>query len=350
MTGWIGEDVGMDMATPRFTTGEKVIDPRAMVAFLCDALSVGATSPVTTIETHKSWVFLTDRYAFKLKKAIRYDSVDFRPLAARFANCQEELRLNRRLASDVYLDIVPLTIKRDGNLSLSSDGEPVDWLVKMRRLPDELMLDRMILDGTLHEEDVNRLVSRLVGFYQSEPPAIVDGVAFRTLLRRELEFNRRDLSGVGNAAEVIDSHFAFLEREADMLDERASAGHVVEGHGDLRPEHICLEPNPAIVDCLEFDSRLRTADAVDELAFLALQCERLGAAWVGAAIIDRYRTTTSDAAPAILISFYKSYRAAIWARLAIWRARDACDDSEPKWRARANQFLELSAVYAGQMR
>ena len=126
-----------------------------------------------------SWVFLTDRHAWKLKKPVRSQDVDFTTVTARRLNCAEELRLNRRLSDDVYLDIVPLSLDAGGRLRLLGDGDPIDWLVKMRRLPAARMLDRLILDGAATSDDVRRVVSRLARFYRDSAPVAIAGTAYR---------------------------------------------------------------------------------------------------------------------------------------------------------------------------
>ena len=308
----------------------------------------GASAPVTVIETHKSWVFLTNEYVYKLKKAIRYDSIDFRPLAIRRFNCHEEVRLNRRLARDVYLDAVPITIESDGKLALNGVGQAVDWLVKMRRLPAELMMDWKIYARSLGSEEVVGVAAKLARFYQDAEPSVTVGDAYRDLLRREIQMNQRDLVVPGSPVEleqaeyVINRQLEIVERDRALFDRRARDGHVVEGHGDLRPEHICLQPDPAIIDCLEFDPRLRIVDPVDEMAFLAMQCERLGAVWVGPLLLSTYTQITTDNPPQPLISFYASYRAAIWSRLAVWRSRELSGDLQSAWIARAQTYLELA--------
>jgi aminoglycoside phosphotransferase family enzyme len=137
----------------------------AKVRFLAEAQNYPeATGRVDIIETHMSWVFLTDRHAWKLKKPVRQSYLDFTTEAARRRNCVEELRLNRRLTKDVYLEVVPLTVDTDGRLRLGTDGAAVDWLVKMRRLPADRMLDRLIRAGSARAEDVRRIVDALCRF------------------------------------------------------------------------------------------------------------------------------------------------------------------------------------------
>jgi len=256
----------------------------AEVAFLSLPASYPEpTSQVETVETHLSWVFLTDRHARKLKKPVHSQDVDFTTVAARRANCGAELQPNRRLSDDTYLDIVPLLLDASGRLRLTGEGRAIDWLLKMRRLPAARMLDRLILSGAATSEDVQRVVTRLARFYRNSAPVEMSGAAYREAFAKGIAENLRELRtpAYGLPGELIAGiglqQRNLLEHRPELFDARAEAGRIIEAHGDLRPEHICLEAEPQIIDCLEFSRALRILDPADELAFLALECERLGA-------------------------------------------------------------------------
>ena len=132
-----------------------------------------------------------------------------------------------------------------------------------------------------------------------------------------------------------------LDRDAALFDERVRLGRIVEGHGDLRPEHVYLEPKPVVIDCLEFDRDLRLLDPIDELAFLALECERLGAAEIGASLLRGYTRSSGDRPDPKLVRFYRHYRAYRRARIAVWRLRDPAADTD-RWRRRALYYLNIA--------
>lgn len=329
----------------------------AKVAFLSQPASYPEpTTRVDTIETHMSWVFLTDRHAYKLKKPVRNSQFDFRSVAARRLHCAEEVRLNRRFASDVYLGAVPMTQGAGRQLSLATGGPVVDWLVKMRRLPAERMLDHAIRSRGVRSEDVHIVVAALSRFYRECTPVALAPVAYRERFAQEIAANRRDLAvpDYGLPLDLIESvcvrQRAVLEREAARFDERVRAGRVVEGHGDLRPEHICLETPPQIIDCLVFPRDLRIVDAADELAFLALECERQGAPDLERIIFDTYGAITGDDPPATLVHFYQSYRASLRAKLAIWHLKEPALRDLPKWPALANDYLRLAREHIERCR
>jgi len=149
-----------------------------------------APRTVERIETHMSWVFLTDRHAYKLKKPVRYDSLDFSSLELRRRDCEEEVRLNRRLARDVYLGTLALTLAPGGTLQVGGEGEVLDWLVHMRRLPADRMLDELIRRGEINEASVRPAAERLAEFYVQAEAA---GVASDSYRKRLAEGVRSDL-------------------------------------------------------------------------------------------------------------------------------------------------------------
>ncbi len=311
-----------------------------------------APSRVEAVETHMSWVFLTDSHAYKLKKPVRYDYLDFSTVEARRLDCEAELRLNRRLAADVYLDVVPLVLDAAGRLSLGGTGETVDWLVRMRRLPADRMLDHRLREGTVKQPEIIQLARRLARFYAALPAEPLAPEAYRQSLAGRIEDNLRELNspefGLPREVPVELARFQlrFLQRHAGLFDQRVLAGRIVEGHGDLRPEHVCLLAEPVVIDCLEFKREFRIIDPADELGYLALECERLHAPQVGRWLLEGYGEASGDAPPVALLHFYQSCRAVLRAKLALWHLRDDGRHPPGKWVATARAYLELAQRHA----
>lgn len=310
--------------------------------------SPGAVEP---IETHLAWVFLTDRYAYKLKKPARYSFLDFRSLAARRGDAEDEVRLNRRLAPDVYLGVVALVVDRHGGLAIEADGTTVDWLVKMRRLPRRRMLDFAIASGSVDAAALEGVTQLLATFYRQAVPVVVTPAAYRRRFQEEIAADARALAEprYGLPADAIArtavGQHRFIEWCPELLDVRAAAGRIVEGHGDLRPEHVCLGPPPVIIDCVEFNRDFRILDPADELAYLGLECERLGAEAIGTAVLARYGALTGDHPPEALLRFYKSVRALLRAKLAAWHLDDRTVAYPSQWFNRARAYLALAERY-----
>lgn len=308
---------------------------------------------VQFIETHMSWVFLTPRHAYKLKKPVRTEFLDFSTIEARRKDGLEELRLNRRLAPHVYLGLVPLAVSPSGELSLNQAGEPIDWLVKMRRLPAERMLDHMIRNATVHSAEIERVASILGQFYASAPRITMNGTQYRARLTRRIGGSVDALSepAYGLSAPTLNNIRQtlerFLARNPDLLETRTR--HVVEGHGDLRPEHICLERRPVIFDCLEFNHEYRILDAADELAFLDMECECLGNTDIGPMIFGIYSAITGDRPPEPQILFYKATSACVRAMLAVWHLRDVEEGQRRHWLDHAARYVHFSEGWAQRL-
>ncbi|HSE11662.1 MAG TPA: hypothetical protein VLB69_03415 [Rudaea sp.] len=308
---------------------------------------------VEAIETHMSWVFVTSRFAYKLKKPIRRGTLDYRALDARLLNCRREVELNRRLAPDVYLGVVPLTFAPDGRLHLDGVGRVVEWLVKMRRLPEDHTLQHAILAGKLDEAAVHRVASRLVRFFREAAPAPTGPAAYRRRFAKRIRDTRADLgrSAYGLRPDRLDrlceAQLNFLATHPRMIGARAR--RIVEGHGDLRPEHIYLNAEPVVTDCLEFDRDLRSLDPLDELSFLAMECERLGAPVVGALLVEAYRVADGDPFESALVDFYACYSAFLRAKLAVWHLDEPGTSDPEKWRQRTDRYLEIADLHAREM-
>ncbi len=280
------------------------------VAWLRSRLGAGDEA----IETHFAWVFLTGDRAWKLRKPVRRDPMDYGTLDARRRGAEAEVQLNRRLAPRVYLGIQPLTQQADGRFAIGGDGAVVDWLVEMRR----------------------------TDFYRREAPAVTDGALLAARLRTQVDANHRVIATLDDAGanRLRDAQRAFIGAHGDWLDARACSGCIVEAHGDLRPEHVLLDEPPAVIDCLEFDRNLRILDRAEELEFFAMECSRLGHAATGERIASECLARLADDVPPQLRHFYRSHRAATRAKLYVWRA------SEPDGGA-PGQWLETARVYLG---
>lgn len=302
---------------------------------------------VVTHETHMSWVFLAGEKAYKLKKPVRFPYLDFSTLQRREAVCRAEVRLNLRLAPTVYFGVTPLRLSPSG-LSLRGEGQIVDWLVVMRRLDEPHMLDHAIAAHRIDPAQLDRLISILVQFYARTQRVFTSPEAALGEWRRNVAYNRRVLLNpgfefpAGLVWRIDRAQRRFLAESPDLLVERIRARRVVDGHGDLRPEHIWLGASPQIIDCLEFNATLRAVDPFDELAYLSLECERLGARWVGERIARRVACRLRDGAPEELFRFYRCYRATLRARLAIAHLLEPNPRTPEKWPALARAYLRIA--------
>jgi aminoglycoside phosphotransferase family enzyme len=323
------------------------------VAFLARADTYPeTTSPVESKETHMSWVFLTDDFAYKLKKPVRTSFLDYGTIAARRESCLREVRLNRRLAPGIYLDAVALRHDVRTGLHLGGGGRTVDWLVKMKRLPVERTLEVRIAAGRVRRTDIRRLTRKLARYFASAPNAPIEPNVYLGSMVETIGTHRAELRNPRYALprDRIDRlaalQIAFLARSGHLLRARAAARTIREGHGDLRPEHVYCDGVPIIMDCLEFNRRLRQLDPVDELSYLAMECERLGDPRIGRWLFADYRRETGDMPHPALVSFYKCFRAYVRATIAIRHLADAEMRDPGRWRSRSLDYLTIAERHA----
>lgn len=325
-------------------------DLAAVVGFLSrpDSYPVTAAA-VEVVETHMSMVFLAGDLVYKMKRPVRLPFVDYSTLEARRLNCERETTLNQRLAPGVYLGAIPLLRRSDGSLSLVGSGAPVEWLVVMRRLDREWLLDRRIAHGKATPAGIDRLCDTLAQFYSEAPPVRVPPAEL-------IDWWRRDIKRVAESLadpqwrlprrlviEQIRELHRFIDEQGDLIVAREEGGHLVDGHGDLRPEHVQLGPPVLVIDRLEFDERLRRVDPFDEAVFLGLECERLGAAWIGPSLIDGLSARLAAPRPQLL-DFYRRFRCCLRAQLSIEHLSDPKPRTPERWPRQAVEYLRMAAA------
>ena len=275
------------------------------------------------LETHISLIFFYEDRVYKLKKPVCFDFVDFRTVECRHSAAEQEVVLNRRLAANVYRELVPVTVDDAGGFSFQGVGKPIEWIVEMRRLPDDLLLDREIAEHRVNIARIKILADKLAAFYAKARRIYLPEFLLKARIKAQILDNRSELSKRQYRLDptlierVIGRQMQFLALSGDLLEQRVSQGFVVDGHGDLRPEHVCLESDPVVFDCLEFNQELREVDIADDLGFLAMECERLGAPWVTECVIDTYKKQSGDDWPEQLFDFYRAYRATVRAKVAV---------------------------------
>ncbi len=300
-----------------------------MVAALVDTLAHEG-KPVRVIETHISAVLLAGGDAYKLKKPVDLGFVDFTRLAARRHFCREELRLNRRLASALYVAVVPVT-GRLGAPRFEAPGRVIDYAVKMRRFPAAAQFDHLLRDGRLEPGQLDALVARLARFHADLPAAARESPFGRPRdLRRAARDNFSVLAADGGprsrarlARLAAWSEDEYHRRRA-LLTRRRAGGRVRECHGDLHLGNIVwFDGTPLPFDGIEFDPALRWQDVHGELAFLTMDLARRGRPDLARRVRDRYLQHTGDYDGVPLVDFFEVYRALVRAKVALMRAGGA---------------------------
>lgn len=312
---------------------------RILVRALQDpARHANRVSKVTLIETHISCVLLTGRFAYKIKKPVNFGFVDFSTLEQRRLCCLDELRLNRRLAPELYLAVVAIRGTPDDPRLDSSDDDPdggpaIEYAVKMREFPQSQLFDRRLARGMLRVEQIDELAGRIAHFHGQAartPPATLGTPAalgtpdsiWRLAAENFAPEPAADAAPEAPALRQLEgwSRAQYEGLEAFLAQRRAD-GFVRECHGDLHLGNIAqVDGKPLAFDCIEFNPALRWIDVMSEVAFLAMDLDERGRPDLAWRFVNRYLEHTGDYAGLPCLTFYRVYRALVRAKVAGLRA------------------------------
>lgn len=285
-----------------------------------------------TIETHISWVFLRGDEVWKVKKPVSLGFLDFSTVDRRRAACEAEIRLNRRLAPEVYLGCVPITQYSRGRHEIDGAGETVDWAVHMKRLPDADRADTRLARGQLSNGQVEAIATRLAAFHararcDAETTRFGTTEAIGVNVKENFEQSRDTISAYLDREQVEEIktwQTRFLDTHESRFDQRCQAGRIRDGHGDLRLEHIYIDADDkiVIVDCIEFNDRFRFADVCSDIAFLAMDLAWHEHATLAEHFLASYAREANDYDLYPLVDFYESYRAFVRGKISAMVAAD----------------------------
>lgn len=310
-------------------------DQREVIAFLSTPLSYEGVERVERLETHISIVFLAGRYAYKLKRAVRYPYLDFSTVKQRQRYCNAELTLNRRTAPQLYLEVRSVNRTADGHLAWGGSGEIVDWVVVMKRFEQDQRLDAIAQAGCLNMPLIYGLAAQIVEFHSRA--AARTGYGGTEGLIGVIRENDTCLRNVALPApqvkELRQRSEDWLHRVAGLLDLRRASGKVRQCHGDLHLRNICvLDGKPTLFDCIEFCEAFAAIDVLYDLAFLLMDLEHQAHGASANALFNRYLDLSGEDQGIAAMPLFLSLRAAIRAHVAassgsIGEAQSYLDDA-----------------------
>ena len=310
---------------------------------------------VTVLETHISYVLLTGKHAYKIKKNVNLGFLDFTTLAARRFYCEQELKLNRRLAPALYLDVVAITGAVDAPV-LGGDGPVLEYAVKMREFPQEALASQLLSRNELEAADIDVLAAKVAAFHATIEVAAPDSAFGRPddILRIALQnFARiRPLLATPTDRAELDAAALWAEREYQAHQpafcERQRAGFIRECHGDLHLGNIArIEGEITIFDCIEFNDAMRWIDVMSEVAFTVMDLQDRGRGDLGQRFLNAYLEITGDYAGLSVLRFYLAYRAMVRAMVARLRAAQlGSGDARGAVLAEYDGYVDLARSYA----
>jgi uncharacterized protein len=314
---------------------------------------------IELVQTHISYVFIAGDIVYKIKKPVNFGFLDFTSLEKRKFYCEEELRLNKRLAPSIYLDVAPIAEDSSGNLILGSGGKVVEYAVRMKKLPQDRMLKTLLSKGQADEKVIDAVANKIAAFHQlAETGGRIDDMGSIATIRHNQDENfAQTVNYINVTIPQYQNNFIkeyvenFLAQKKTLLEKRVANHKIRDCHGDLHLEHICITDEIIIFDCIEFNERFRFGDVAAEVAFLTMDLDFNGYAWQAEAFVRSYLKYSGDTDLPVLLNFYRCYYAYVRGKVISFRL----DQKEIPLGERAQiiksaeSYFDLAYTYAARL-
>ncbi len=306
------------------------------------------------MQTQMSFIFLTGKYVYKVKKPVDLGYLDYTTLEKRRFFCHQELELNKRLCPDAYLDVVAITRDKEG-MHIEGKGKAIEYAVKMRQLPQHRMMDALLVQNQVTSEMVTKVAEKLADFHQkAETNSRITAFGKLDLIRQNTDENFSqtekyiDISMPRSQYERIKKYTNdFIHDNSALFAKRVNENRIKDCHGDLHAAHICFTKDICIYDCIEFNDRFRYSDVASEISFLAMDLDRYQHHDLSQHLVNAYVELSRDRELLDLLNFYKCYRAYVRAKVESFKLDDPYIPEEEKAKAlaAARSYFELAEGY-----
>ncbi|HWA35651.1 MAG TPA: hypothetical protein VG737_16025 [Cyclobacteriaceae bacterium] len=309
------------------------------------------------VETHISWVILSRRFVYKIKKPVKYDFLDFSTLSRRRHFCHAEVNLNRRLAGGMYIDVLPVTQSEKG-FAIGGIENTIDYAIRMKRMDDGKQMDVLLRDGKVSEQQIKALARTIAAFHQKAEVVRRFDLACLNKefndLAGEKEFLAKALGKWSYAAieNAISFSEAYLSDNRTLLTTRLREGLFRDVHGDLHTRNIFLLKRPVLFDCIEFNDEYRRIDVLSEVAFLCMDLDASGYEAFSDSLLmhyNHYFRAMRNESERRLFLYYKCYRANVRAKVNSLRARTLPASKRSGALRETSKYLRLVNGYIGQL-
>ncbi|MCW3995685.1 MAG: hypothetical protein NWE98_05995 [Candidatus Bathyarchaeota archaeon] len=312
------------------------------------------TGKIELIQTHISFVFLTKKYAYKVKKAVNFGFLDFSTLERRRLFCHKELYLNRRLCPEVYLEVVP--INNDEKIKILGSGKPVEYALKMKRLPQDRIMTLLLKEGKIDNAEIDELANIVAHFHaHAQTSNEINEYGSPEIIKVNWDENfAQTTKYVNKTISAADFHFVqaaingFMKNKASIFLDRIATNRIRDCHGDLHSGNIFITDKICIFDAIEFNDRFRYSDVASDVAFLAMDLDFQNRTDLANRFIEKYVEYSKDQQLLNLLLFYKCYRAYVRGKVVSFRLDDPNITAQDKASAtrEAQAYFKLAAKYS----
>jgi aminoglycoside phosphotransferase family enzyme len=309
---------------------------------------------IELLQTHISFVFLTRRFVYKVKKAVNFGFLDFTTLEKRRFFCEKELKLNRRLCGDMYLEVVP--INKADVVKIKGAGETVEYAVKMKRMPQEKIMSKLLEENKVNGKFVDRIAKIIAEFHsKAETNSRISEFGFLASIETNWKENFEQTEEyVGKTISPEDFKLIrekvedFMKKSAPLFKKRMAENRVRDCHGDIHSGNIFVTDKIYIFDAIEFNERFRYSDVASDVAFLAMDLDFKGKTDLSNFFVEKYAEYSGDQEMTKLLPFYKCYRACVRGKVVSFKLKDPNVRSKEKNTAKkeANAYFKLASTYA----
>lgn len=310
---------------------------------------------VQLLQTHISYVALTGKYAYKVKKPVNFGFLDFSSLNKRKYYCKKELRLNRRLCPEIYIGVLPIT-EKNGKFELNGDGTIVEYAIKMKEFPQEDIMTNMLKQNKITEEIIANITAILIDFYNAQKPSNdIKKYGDLSVVKQNIDENFNQTKPMINITVpkntyyfIKDAATKFFKQKKEVFLNRIKDNKIFDCHGDLHSGNIVVsDENIYIFDCIEFNDRFRFCDVASDIGFLAMDLDYLNFPYLSSYLIDQYVKKSTDVKIFSVLNFYKSYRAFVRGKVYGFQLMDPYIDTEKKRNVieSAKKYFDLSRYY-----
>ncbi len=310
---------------------------------------------IQLVQTHISFIFLTEKFVYKVKKAVNLGFLDFTTLEKRRYYCEKELELNRRLCEDMYLEVVTIN-KSNGSIKIKGKGRVIEYAVKMRKLPQERMMSRLLEENKVDMKTIDKIAKIIADFHsKAETNERINRFGSLEIIEANWKENfdqTREFIGItishNDFNQIYRKVYDFMDKNVLLFEKRIKEGKIRDCHGDMHAGNIFITDKIYIFDAIEFNERFRYSDVASEIAFLAMDLDYKGRPDLSKFFVEKYITYSGDRELLNLLPFYKCYRAYVKGKVFSFKLKDPHISLKEKDLAKteAKAYFKLASKYA----